>query len=158
MVAAGEDPFSGDPRISLSLLLPRDAQSVPVVRHLCEHMIASLGASEDAIGSISVALTEACSNVIRHARSGDDYRIDVELGGERCEISVCYRDEGFDPDGPAIAQADPESESGRGLMLMRALVDELNFTFDPGRTRVHMVKDLDFARTTDAQRLLQRRT
>lgn len=153
----GSDPLGGDPRISLGLLLPRDAESVPVVRHLCEQLVASLGASVDAVSSIALALSEACSNVIRHAPSGADYRIDVQVGGDCCEIVVSYADTGFDPRPAGAELVDPTSESGRGLFLMRSLVDELDFAFDPGRTRVRMIKHLEFDGPTACGRLLQPR-
>ena len=156
-MAPFDDPLGGDPRISLGLLLPRDAESVPVVRHLCEQLVESLGASADAVSSIALALSEACSNVIRHAPSGTDYRIDVEVGGDRCEIVVSYRDTGFDPGPGGTSPGDPTSESGRGLFLMRSLVDDLDFAFDPGRTRVRMTKDLEFTEATATRRLLQPR-
>ncbi|GAC1595122.1 MAG: hypothetical protein NVS3B21_17890 [Acidimicrobiales bacterium] len=145
----------GDPRVVLSLLLPRDVASVPVVRHLCEQVVGALGATPESIGDLTVALTEACSNVIRHALSSDDFRVDVELGGESCELVVSYRDDGFDPDAVGVQPADADSETGRGLMLMRALVDELDFTFDPGRTSVRMVKRLDFSEERPIQQLLR---
>jgi serine/threonine-protein kinase RsbW len=157
-VAPIDDPLGGDPRISLSLLLPRDVESVPVVRHICEQLVASLGASTDAVNAIALALSEACSNVIRHAPAGADYRIDVEVGGDRCEIVVSYRDTGFDPNLVAAEPTEPTSESGRGLFLMRSLVDDLDFAFDPGRTRVRMTKDLEFAEATATRRLLRPRS
>jgi len=154
-VAAGR--LDGDPRIVLSLLLPRDAGSVPVVRHMCEQVVGALGASADAIGDLTVALTEACSNVIRHAQQGDDFQVDVELGAERCELVVSYRDDGFDPLSVGVAVGDQLSESGRGLLLMRALVDELDFNFDPGHTRVRMTKQLDFEGESSIRTALQGR-
>lgn len=151
----GSRQLGGDPRVVLSLLLPRDAGSVPVVRHMCEQVVGALGATEEAVGDLSVALTEACSNVVRHAEMGDDFRVEVELGGDRCEIVVSYRDTGFDPLAVGAAVGDAVSESGRGLMLMRALVDELDFSFDPGHTSVRMIKHLVFAEERTIQRLLR---
>lgn len=145
----------GDPRVVLSLLLPRDVASVPVVRHLCEQVVSALGATAESIGDLTVALTEACSNVVRHAESSDDFRVDVELGGESCELVVSYRDVAFDPDAVGGEPADADSETGRGLMLMRALVDQLDFTFEPGRTSVRMVKRLDLADERPIQQLLR---
>ena len=147
--------LGGDPRVVLSLLLPRDAGSVPVVRHMCEQVVGALGASPEAVGDLCVALTEACSNVVRHAQVGDDFRVEVELGGDRCEIVVNYRDTGFDPTMVGVGVGDATSEAGRGLILMRALVDELAFSFDPGRTSVRMVKQLDFTEERPIQRLLR---
>jgi serine/threonine-protein kinase RsbW len=124
---------------------------------MCEQVVGALGASAEAIGDLTVALTEACSNVIRHARDGDDFQVDVELGGERCELVVSYRDDGFDPLAVGVAAGDQLSESGRGLMLMRALVDELDFNFDPGHTRVRMIKHLDFEGESSIRSALQGR-
>ena len=54
------------------------------------------------------------------------------------------RGDGFDATS-VKDQKDDDAESGRGLSLMRALVDNLNFVSEPKvGAVVHMVKRLDY--------------
>jgi len=53
--------------ISLDLLLPRDAASVPATRRLLNAALTALGVEEDIRVDIGVMLTEACTNVIKHS-------------------------------------------------------------------------------------------
>jgi serine/threonine-protein kinase RsbW len=66
----------------------------------------------------------------------------VSIDDELCRISVLDDGEGFDPAKIAVAQP-TEAERGRGLVLMRALVDRLQFVQDEdGRHRVTFEKRL----------------
>lgn len=122
--------------------LPTDAKSVPLVRGLMRQALGSLGVADMGIEEIALALTEACSNVIQHAGEHEEYQVDVVIDDSVCRISVIDGGTGFDQLAPAPS---PRSllDGGRGLVLMRALVDRLAFVQDPdGRHRVTLEKDL----------------
>jgi serine/threonine-protein kinase RsbW len=129
--------------IAFSVRLPVDAHSVPFVRALCREALEHLRVDGAVVEEIALALTEACANVVRHAGPVQDYEVHVEIDGERCRICVADTGGGFDPasvpdDGPAS-----RLEGGRGLLLMRALVDRLDFQLDDeGRHRVTLEKAL----------------
>ena len=111
--------------------------------------LSSLGVADTGIEEILLALTEACSNVIQHAGEHEEYQIDVVIDDSVCRISVIDSGTGFDESAPVPS---PRSmlDGGRGLILMRALVDRLAFVQDPdGRHRVTLEKDL--TRDTVAQ-------
>ncbi len=98
----------------------------------------------DSIHDVELAISEACANVIQHAVDSEGYEVSIELAAERCSITVLDRGEGFDASGVGD-QEDDDAESGRGLSLMRALVDNLNFVSEPKvGAVVHMVKQLDY--------------
>jgi serine/threonine-protein kinase RsbW len=126
--------------ISFSVELPVDAKSVPLARGLLRQALEHLGVPEVQIEELVLALTEACANVVRHA--GEDvYQVDVEINDALCRICVYDRGEGFDP----AATPTPLSplDGGRGLLLMRALVDRLQFeNTDDGRHGVVLEKRL----------------
>ena len=129
--------------IKLTLALPRDAVSVPVVRRILTRSMDVLGVSKETTADIEVALTEACSNVLNHAESGDDYEVSAGIDGEFCVIEVIDRGDGFDSDVAGLAEAPGSAEGGRGIQLMRALVDRVEFTSNPREgTVVHMEKRL----------------
>jgi serine/threonine-protein kinase RsbW len=129
--------------IAFSVRLPVDAQSVPLVRGLLRQALEHFGVAAAGIDDILLALTEACANVVQHAGDQDEYQVDVAIDDTVCRISVLDDGDGFDPE--AVEDEQPRSplEGGRGLLLMRALVDRLAFreTAD-GRHGVFLEKQL----------------
>lgn len=134
------------PHLDLSLSLPRESSSVPVVRRLAAQALRAFGVHDGDIADVQLAITEACANVVEHATDADTYEVKVELAADRCAITVVDQGRGFDATAAADPPpADPDAESGRGLMLMRALVDNLAFQSEPqAGAVVHMVKSLRF--------------
>ncbi len=131
--------------IKLTLALPRDALSVPVVRRVLNRSMATIGVAETCRTDIEVALTEAVTNVLDHAVDGDEYEVTAVIDAHRCSIEVVDRGRGFDAETLGRAQADPSAEEGRGIQLIRALVDRVQFTSRPEHGAiVHLEKDLDY--------------
>ena len=130
--------------IRFVLCLPRDAASVPVVRHLCRDALLRLGVTEGCVSDIEVVVTEACSNVLNHARgTSEQYEVGLEVSNTTCRIRVIDAGGGFDHQGRGREVSVGSAESGRGIFLMRALVDELEFVSVPNNgTEVHLVKKL----------------
>ena len=130
--------------IFFSVRLPVDAQSVPLVRGLLRQALEHLGIVESGIQEIVLAVTEACANVVQHAGEHEEYEVDVCIDDHVCRITVLDDGEGFDPS--ALPTASPESplDGGRGLILMRALVDRLAFqNMADGRHGVVLEKRLE---------------
>ncbi len=131
--------------IKLTLALPRDELSVPVVRRVLSQALEVLGVEPDDIADISVALTEACTNVLDHAADTDEYEVSAGIDGTLCIIEVIDRGGGFDSSTKGIVDAEPSAEDGRGIQLMRALVDKVTFTSKPQvGTVVHLEKQLEW--------------
>ncbi|MGH2754627.1 MAG: ATP-binding protein [Actinomycetota bacterium] len=129
--------------MTFRLCLPRDAGSVPVVRHVCRDALLKLGVAEDCVSDIELALTEACTNVLHHASGEDQYEVSVDVDADRCKIEVVDTGAGFDHASVGISTASHSAESGRGIFLMRALVDDLDFVSEPDQgTVVRFVKTL----------------
>ncbi len=132
------------PHLELALSLPRETVSVPIVRHLSAQALRAFGVSEPDIDDVQVAITEACANVIKHAADADTYDVQIDLTADRCSITVVDAGDGFDLE-DLSGDPDAESESGRGLLIMRALVDNVAFrTESQAGAVVHMVKNLTY--------------
>ena len=130
--------------VHFSVRLPTDAESVPLVRGLLRQALGYLGVAETGIQEIVLALTEACANVVQHAGEHEEYQVDIAIDDEICRISVLDDGDGFDPAATAIEQERSPLDAGRGLLLMRALVDRLDFVQDDdGRHRVTLEKRLN---------------
>jgi serine/threonine-protein kinase RsbW len=129
--------------VDFTVRLPVDAQSLPLIRGLVRQTLQHLGVAAGGIDEILLALGEACANVVQHAGEHEEYQVDVSIDGQLCRISVLDGGHGFDVD--AMTAEEPRSplDGGRGLQLMRSLVDRLAFVQDEdGRHRVSLEKRL----------------
>lgn len=133
--------------ITLALALPRDTFSVPVARRIVGHAMESLGVEPECAHDVEVALAEACTNVLDHTVAGAEYEISIGIDDRACVIEVCDDGGGFDYSGlEALGMAHPSAEEGRGIQMMKALVDRVEFTSRPGHGTVcHLEKDLVWA-------------
>ncbi|MEU7001859.1 ATP-binding protein [Nonomuraea sp. NPDC046570] len=111
---------------TISLRLPRDAASVPMIRQMFDGTLRSLGVVAPIRDDIELMLSEACSNVIRHAGRSEEYTVTAGVYDDRCVIKVVDTGAGFDPQ--AVGEPGPTAEGGRGLQIMRALADDVHFT------------------------------
>jgi serine/threonine-protein kinase RsbW len=142
--AGTHEKADASPRLEMTVSLPRQSHSVPVIRRLAAQILRAFGVAGDSIHDVELAISEACANVIQHAIDSEGYEVTIELGADRCAITVLDRGDGFDALN-VEDQHDHDAESGRGLQLMRALVDNLNFVSEPKvGAVVHMVKQLDY--------------
>jgi serine/threonine-protein kinase RsbW len=129
--------------VNLTLCLPRDTQTVPLVRHVIGATLREFGVTRDTRGDIELAVTEACANVVDHSHVEDEYEVRVAVNQTRCEIRVVDAGHGFDFNSLGD-DTDPTDERGRGVQLMRALVDAIHFESEPeAGTIVHLVKQLE---------------
>jgi serine/threonine-protein kinase RsbW len=131
--------------IALALNLPRDELSVPVARRIVDASMRTVGVRDACVDDVSLALTEACTNVLRHSGPGDEYEVSLRLADDVCSIEVRDVGRGFDFDTLDSGGADTEDERGRGVQLMRLLVDRVHFESKPeAGSVVHLEKQLDY--------------
>lgn len=116
----------------VTLELPAKAEYVVLGRLALSGMLLKGEFSSDAVADLKLALTEACSNSIRHAYA--DGEGEIVLGfrvADRCLV-LTVRDEGAgfdDSEEGAMAyvpgmSAASLSEGGMGLSIIRAVVDD----------------------------------
>lgn len=134
--------------LQLRLRLPGEERSVPVVRKVLAHALDVIGVERECVDDLELVVSEACTNVLDHAGPRDEYAVLVSIDGNDCTIEVCDEGQGFSQPTPAAAGTliDPDAEHGRGVQLMRALVDQLDFTARDDRgTVVRLRKALTYA-------------
>ena len=131
--------------IRYALRLPRDAVTVPLVRTICCDAMSRLGVTPDCQGDVALALTEACANVVQHAGGADsEYEVQIEFTGGTCHIRVLDKGRGIDLRDSARTETIPDQDSGRGIVLMRLMVDRIGFDSRPeDGTIVHLQKRLE---------------
>lgn len=143
-------------RMTLELDLPRDSLTIPLARHLARNAMREIGVHEESISDVEVALTEACTNVLDHSGPGDAYQVEFTIDGHACSIRIIDVGDGFDSTDAGTIQAAEGAESGRGIALMRALVDQVHFeSGDETGTVVILHKNLVYAEDSPANKLIR---
>src|SRR5690606_23084617 len=122
---------------------PREAASVAVIRHILDAALRTLGVVPAVRDDIQVILSEACSNVVRHAVRCPAYTVRAAVTHDRCLIQVTDEGEGFRVDGATPPPA--TAEYGRGLQITRALADHVHVTSAEHGSKVSVEKVLRFA-------------
>jgi len=130
---------------TLVLRLPRDAASVPLTRRVLEAALVSLGVADDCRADVQLALSEACTNVIRHAVPSQSYQVQVGFDERRCTIEVLDEGPGIEMASTVKAMASPFDEHGRGLRIIALVADEVEVRRRrPHGTLLRFVKRLTF--------------
>src|ERR1700722_4258735 len=90
---------SGEPSADtrFCLLFPREALSIPVMRRVLGDILSRLGVDEGSIADLLLAVTEACTNVLRHSGQGRGYEIVARVAGNQLHLEVVDNGRGFDP-------------------------------------------------------------
>src|SRR6516164_5652812 len=115
------------PDVKFCLMFRCETLSVPVMRRVLGDTLRGLGVDEESVYDLLLAATEACTNVLQHSgREVRGYAVVTSLG------AVPHETDRRKPEIP-IAQL---PESGRGLAVMRACVDNVTLDSSPGRGTV----------------------
>ncbi len=132
----------------VKIVIPSRVQLVDLVHVAAEKMAELAGFNEDERLNLGLAVRETTINAIKHGNQGDaskEVAILLEATDRGVRVQVQDSGAGFDP----AEAADPRDEdhlmrtTGRGLLLIRAFVDDVRFDFRNGRgMRVTLEKDL----------------
>ena len=129
---AASPPSDAGLRVSLAVEIPSDVAYIERVVDLVRHPCAELAYDAHQLAlNVPVALSEAISNAILRANNEDPFkRVFVRAHVDTLRLIVDVQDEGepFNLDGNTRDATNPdniEREDGRGLFLMRALMDRV---------------------------------
>jgi serine/threonine-protein kinase RsbW len=109
---------------------------------LCERA----GFGEDACTQVTLSVIEAGTNAIQHGSGRDPAKpVDVAftVHPDRLEVSVHDQGRGFDLEAVNGDITSPErllDARGRGIFIMRACMDSVDFVFDASGTTCRLVK------------------
>jgi serine/threonine-protein kinase RsbW len=112
-----------------SLTLPSDPRQLPLARAFVEAVCEVCRLDRPATDAIVVSVNEAISNVFSHAHRGrPDAKLLVQCFLRPEGLEVRLLDEGAPFDLAAVPHLDPGEVrlGGRGVFLMRQLMDELS--------------------------------
>jgi PAS domain S-box-containing protein len=116
-----------------SVELPTEPEALASMRALLRRWLSHVEGSEQEIAEVVTACGEAATNAIEHAGAGIPFEISGRIEGRSVQIAV--RDFG-------AWRAPREGDRGRGLSLMRALMDTVDVVPTPDGTTVRMQRTL----------------
>jgi serine/threonine-protein kinase RsbW len=101
--------------------------------------------SDEELADLKLALTEACTNSVRHAYDGGEGTVEIqyELHPDKLVVVVADDGEGFELTPLAPAVGEDLAEGGLGIAIIRALADELEISGrEQGGSTLRFVKRL----------------
>jgi serine/threonine-protein kinase RsbW len=119
---------NGNSKAVVSLVIPAKAEYIALGRLALTGLLRPRAIEPEVVADVKLALTEACSNSIRHAYvDGAEGVVEIryELADSSLAVEVSDAGGGFDP---ALLEPGPTvlDEGGLGVAIIRALTDELS--------------------------------
>jgi serine/threonine-protein kinase RsbW len=122
-------------------------ESVNKAEEMADRIAAQAGMDEDTRSGVSMAVREAMINAILHGNAYDPAKrvnLTLEQNGKEMVVTITDEGKGFVPEEvpDPLAPENLLKESGRGIFLMRAFMDEVRFRkLNPG-TEIILIKRL----------------
>jgi serine/threonine-protein kinase RsbW len=120
-------------------------ESVNKAEEMADQVASQAGFDEDTRGGISMSVREAMINAVLHGNAYDPAKrvnLTFEQTGQDLVIQITDEGKGLDPSEVAdpLAPENLMKQSGRGIFLMKAFMDDVRFRkLDPG-TQITLIK------------------
>ena len=117
-----------DTATTVRLTIPAKAEYITLGRLALTGLAREAGIDEEVLSDLKLALSEACSNSVRHAYSdGRDGEVEILYALERDRIAIEVSDGGNGFADDVREEGGKElSEGGLGLAIIRAVSDEFD--------------------------------
>ena len=132
---------------TISITIPSELKELKHIEKLSVKVAKKTHLDEDQRDNLSIAVTEVVGNAIVHGNKKNPEKtvtVTFDYNVRRITVTVQDQGDGFDPD--ALADPlDPKNllkESGRGIFIMRSLMDDVSFSFSPEGTKVQFTMKL----------------
>jgi serine/threonine-protein kinase RsbW len=129
----------------VSYTLDSSLGSVDKIEQIAEQCAERAGFDEDTVPHIAMAVREAAVNAVLHGNAYDSnkhVKVSFETNSDSLVIRIADQGPGLDPDTipDPLAPENILRGSGRGIFLIRAFMDEVNFRqLHPG-TELTLIK------------------
>jgi serine/threonine-protein kinase RsbW len=131
---------------SVRLTIPAKAEYITLGRLALTAIARVRPLSDETLSDLKLALTEACTNSVRHAyREGRGGQVEIvyRLEPDRLIVEVTDDGEGFEPSSVAADGNGGLNEGGLGIAIIRAVSDEVEIgARQSGGSRLRFVKFL----------------
>lgn len=129
-------------------IVKSDLKLIPDISSRVFERLQARGIDKDTLFNVRLSFEEALTNAIRHGNRNDSAKevsIRIELFLDKITIEVKDQGQGFDFHNTPLPteKQNLEKLSGRGVFLIRSLMDEVKY-FDGG-SRIKMVKSFNLA-------------
>lgn len=144
-----------DRKEQMEFIIPSDFKYLGPVDAAVQDLARELSCTQRWINDFSTALIEACSNAIEHGNKYDNtkkVRVVINLNGRQIVAQIYDQGAGFDYKRRLSnpAPPDPLSERGRGILIMQAFTDQLQFKKNPkGGTCIELVKNCEDSQSSE---------
>ncbi len=133
---------------SVRLTIPARAEYITLGRLALTAIAGMRPLSDETLHDLKLALTEACTNSVKHAYGEDGGSVDIvyELLSDRLAVEVGDAGTGFELGSARAADGEEDEleEGGLGIEIIRALTDEVEIAErEGGGSRLRFVKLLD---------------
>ncbi|MCH7878429.1 MAG: ATP-binding protein [candidate division Zixibacteria bacterium] len=128
-----------------TITIPSDQDYLVAVDDFLEGTLRGFGVDESTIADIAISVTEVVNNGIIHGNKCDPSKaltLQIARSGSTLKFVVSDEGEGFDPscvDDP-LKEENLLKEVGRGIFIIRSLMDKVEFENTPEGVRVTMTK------------------
>jgi len=134
--------ISGD-----TITIPSSQEYLNDVDVFIEGILRGYGADESVIADIAISVSELVNNAICHGnKSSGEKTVKVRIvrNGKEINITITDQGHGFDPDTIEDPLADENllKEAGRGIFIVRSLMDRVQIAEDNGGTAVTITKEI----------------
>jgi serine/threonine-protein kinase RsbW len=139
------DAFDFDLGRVVRLTIPAKAEYISLSRLALAGLSRVRDFSDETLADLKLALTEACSNSVRHAYDEGEGHVDIsfELRDDRLIVEVADDGAGFEPAEIASNGGEADlSEGGLGIAIIRSIADEVEIGGGPSGkgSRLRFVK------------------
>jgi len=138
------EPVTGSSTVRLTI--PAKPEYITLVRLALSGLLRLRPLSEEVLGDLKLAVTEACTNSVRHGYEDDEGVVEIlyELQPDRFVVEVSDDGPGFDASGDRTMK-DNLAEGGLGIAIIKAVSDEFEAGERPEGhgSKLRFVKRLD---------------
>ena len=129
---------------TVRLTIPAKAEYITLSRLALAGLSRVRSFPDETLADLKLALTEACSNSVRHAYGDGDGHVDIsfELRDDRLIVEVADDGSGFEHELEPTNGDEELSEGGLGIAIIRSIADEVEIGGGPNGkgSRLRFVK------------------
>jgi serine/threonine-protein kinase RsbW len=131
-----------------SITIPSSPDFIAAVDEFLESWLRERNVPDDTVADLAIAITELVNNAIKHGNKKDPSKkvtVQLRLANGEAEATISDEGSGFSPESVPnpVAEENLMKEIGRGIFIVRSLMDSIEFAFPQGGgTRVKITKKI----------------
>jgi serine/threonine-protein kinase RsbW len=134
--------ISGD-----TISIPSSQEYLTDVDVFIEGILRGYGADESVIADVAISVSELVNNAINHGNKSSEVkcvRVTIKRNGKEISITILDEGEGFNPDeiDDPLADENLLKEAGRGIFIVKSLMDGVRINQQNGGTSITITKSI----------------